>query len=42
MNLVCGPGDPILTTWISNDGHYAFIEFRSIEEARMGYELNNV
>jgi len=33
------PGPPILAAWISQDGHYAFIEFRSIEEAKAGYQL---
>lgn len=42
MELVTGPGDPIISTWISNDGHYAFIEFRSIEEAKLGKGLDNV
>lgn len=47
MDLVVGvifmqPGDPVLSAWISNDGHYAFIEFRSIEETRAGYALNNI
>lgn len=32
----------MISAWISNDGHYAFIEFRSIEEAKAGYALNNV
>jgi len=33
-------GSPIVTCWISSDGHYAFIEFRSIEEANAGFILN--
>ena len=32
----------MISAWISNDGHYAFVEFRSIEEAKAGYALNNV
>lgn len=35
------PGPPVLSAWISNDGHYAFVEFRSIEEAQAGYALND-
>jgi splicing factor U2AF subunit len=31
-----------MTAWISNDGRYAFIEFRSVEEALAGYALNNM
>ena len=34
-------GDPVLSAWISQDGHYAFVEFRSIEEANQGFWLNN-
>ena len=26
-------GSPIVSSWISTDGHYGFIEFRSAEEA---------
>jgi len=36
------PGDPILSAWISTDGHYAFVEFRSSEEANNGFLLNNI
>ena len=36
------PGNPVIAAWISNDGDYAFIEFRSVEEARAGRALNNV
>lgn len=35
-------GDPVLSAWISTDGHYAFVEFRSAEEANNGFLLNNV
>jgi hypothetical protein len=34
-------GNPILSAWISQDGHYAFVEFRSIEEANKAFALNN-
>ena len=36
------PGDPVLSAWISTDGHYAFVEFRSAEEANCGFLLNNI
>jgi hypothetical protein len=35
-------GDPVLSAWISTDGHYAFVEFRSSEEANNGFMLNNL
>ncbi len=35
-------GDPILSAWISTEGHYAFVEFRSAEEANNGFLLNNI
>jgi hypothetical protein len=33
------PGPPILSAWISSDSHYAFVEFRSAEEANLGFKL---
>jgi splicing factor U2AF subunit len=36
------PGDQVLSAWISTDGHYAFVEFRSAEEASNGFLLNNI
>jgi len=30
------PGDTVVGSWISPDGHYAFVEFRSPEEATKG------
>lgn len=35
------PGPPVMSAWISNDGYYAFVEFRSIEEAQAGYAFND-
>ena len=32
----------MLSAWISTDGHYAFVEFRSSEEANCGFLLNNI
>jgi len=34
--------DPVLSAWISSDGHYAFIEFKNPEDANMGFALNNI
>lgn len=36
------PGDPIVSAWISPDGHYAFVEFRTPEETNHGFILNNI
>lgn len=36
------PGDSCISAWISPDGTYSFIEFRSVEEANNGFQLNNV
>lgn len=36
------PGDPLLSAWISTDGHYAFVEFRTSDEANNGFMLNNI
>eukprot|EP00824_Muranothrix_gubernata_P011595 TRINITY_DN25076_c0_g1_i4.p2 TRINITY_DN25076_c0_g1~~TRINITY_DN25076_c0_g1_i4.p2 ORF type:complete len:132 (-),score=5.49 TRINITY_DN25076_c0_g1_i4:113-508(-) len=35
-------GGPVINAWISSDGHYAFAEFRSAEEANRGFALSNV
>jgi len=39
MNIIKLPGPPILSAWISSDAHYAFVEFRSSEEANAGFKL---
>jgi len=36
------PGPSITSAWIAADGHYAFMEFRTPEEANNGFALNNV
>jgi splicing factor U2AF subunit len=36
------PGDPVLSAWISTDSHYAFVEFRTAEEANNGFSLNSI
>jgi len=35
-------GNPIVGTWISGDCHYAFVDFRTPEEATQGYVLQQV
>lgn len=39
LGVVKEPGNPIISSWISSDGHYAFVEFRSSEEANLGFKL---
>mmetsp|Transcript_17972 Transcript_17972/g.30583 ORF Transcript_17972/g.30583 Transcript_17972/m.30583 type:complete len:145 (+) Transcript_17972:687-1121(+) len=36
------PGNPVVSSWISTDGHYGFIEFRTPEEANLGFELQGL
>ena len=36
------PGNPVISTWISTDTHYAFIEFRNSEEANLGFRLHGM
>lgn len=36
------PGDSIVQAWISPDGHYAFVDFRTPEECTAGFALSNV
>lgn len=36
------PGNPIVSTWVSQDGHFAFCEFRSIEETNSALLLNGL
>lgn len=35
-------GDPIVGCWIAGDGHYAFADFRSSEEATQAFVLQQV
>lgn len=35
-------GNPIIGSWISGDGHYAFVDFRSADEATQGFVLQQV
>mmetsp|Transcript_11014 Transcript_11014/g.18403 ORF Transcript_11014/g.18403 Transcript_11014/m.18403 type:complete len:188 (-) Transcript_11014:518-1081(-) len=34
--------DPIIGCWISGDGHYAFVDFRTTDEALQGFVLQQV
>mmetsp|Transcript_19966 Transcript_19966/g.25153 ORF Transcript_19966/g.25153 Transcript_19966/m.25153 type:complete len:699 (+) Transcript_19966:104-2200(+) len=42
MGLVTSPGNPILSTWLAQDGHYAFCEFRTVEEANNAITLSGI
>ncbi len=35
-------GNPIISTWMSSDGNYAFLEFRTPEEARNSIKLDGI
>ena len=35
-------GHPIVGSWISTDGHYGFLEFRTAEEAQLGFNLHGM
>jgi len=36
------PGNPVVSSWISSDGHYGFIEFRTAHEANLGFDLQGM
>ena len=42
LKLNITPGNPILNTWLSPDTHYAFCEFRTIEECNNALNLNGI
>eukprot|EP01071_Lankesteria_metandrocarpae_P002376 Lankesteria_metandrocarpae@DN2281_c0_g1_i1.p1 len=42
MELNVMPGSPVVKSWISTDGHFAFVEFRTMEEASLGMQLNGL
>lgn len=42
LKATIADGDPVVSAWISPDGHYAFVEFRSVDEANNGFKLNNI
>jgi len=42
LKLNIHPGNPIINTWMSSDGHYAFVEFRTVEECNAASQLNGM
>ena len=42
LKLNASDDDPVLSAWISVDGHYAFVEFRSAQDASNGFGLSQV
>ncbi|DAZ93542.1 TPA: hypothetical protein N0F65_006530 [Lagenidium giganteum] len=42
VGLCAQPGNPIINTWISTDGHFAFCEMRSVEECNLALLLNQL
>ena len=35
-------GNPVVSSWMSTDGHYGFVEFRTAEEAKLGFNLQGL
>lgn len=35
-------GFPVVSSWVSTDGHYGFVEFRTAEEANLGFNLQGM
>ena len=35
-------GNPVVSCWISQDGHFAFVEFRTVEEMQQGFILGQL
>lgn len=42
LDVIEEPGNPVISTWISTDGHYAFVEFRNADEANLGFRLHGM
>lgn len=42
VGLIMERGNPILSTWVSTDGHFAFCEMRSAEECNLALMLNGL
>lgn len=40
--MIKEPGNPVISSWISTDGHYGFIEFRNADEANLGFNLQGM
>ena len=42
LNLCEKEDRPVVDAWISSDGHYAFVEFRTIKDAHLGFALTQI
>lgn len=42
LNLCEKDEKPVVDAWISGDGHYAFVEFRTIRDAHLGFSLTQI
>lgn len=42
INLNIRSGNPVLSTWMSTDRNYAFLEFRTPEEANNAFKLDGI
>lgn len=42
LNLCEREDRPVVDAWISSDGHYAFVEFRTINAAHLGFNLTQI
>ena len=42
LNLSEKEERPVVDAWISGDGHYAFVEFRTIKAAHLGFQLQQI
>jgi splicing factor U2AF subunit len=42
MELNVKSGNPIISTWISGENNYAFLEFRTPEEAKNAFKLDGI
>lgn len=42
LGVIKEPGNPVISTWISTDTHYAFVEFRNADEANLGFKLHGM
>jgi splicing factor U2AF subunit len=42
LNLCEKDEKPIVDSWLSSDGHYAFVEFRTVKDAMQGFNLTQI
>ena len=42
LGVIEEPGNPVVSAWISSDSHYAFVEFRTADEANHGFNLQGM